>query len=75
MTATNIETERLTFIEMRDGKAAAMVWATEKMKSYKNALLQTRRWGHARPHHATLPQFRKSFIESYLAFKKYIKEQ
>jgi hypothetical protein len=35
--------------------------------------LHSRKRGFNPPHHASLPEYRQGFIESYLAFKAYIK--
>lgn len=66
------EAERLKFIEERDGKQAALEFALRTMRIYRKAVLTSRKRGFSKPHHASLEQYRRSFIESYLAFKRYL---
>lgn len=66
------EHKRLILIEQRDGKDAAVLYATTTLTIYKKALLQSRKRGFSKPHHASLPEYRRSFIESYLSFKHYL---
>ena len=49
----------------------AIAFAEQTKKVYKKALLQKGKDG-GKPHHATLPQYRRSFIESYLTFKRFL---
>jgi hypothetical protein len=65
----NCETARLAFIEQRDGKQAASEFARRTMAIYRTAVLCSRKRGKV-PHHASLPEYRRGFIESYLAFKE-----
>jgi len=71
----NCETERLNFIEARDGKAAAIEFAQRTMAIYRKSVLQSRKRGFAKPHHASIPEYRETFIESYLAFKEYLRNE
>ena len=57
------ETRHL-FIEKRDGRAAAVQWAQQTMKIYRQAVLN-------KAHHASRKEFRRQFIESYCVFKRY----
>lgn len=66
------EANRLAFIEARDGKAAALEFAERMIIIYRKSVLQSRKRGFAKPHHASIPEYRRSFIESYLSFKQYI---
>jgi len=66
------ETSRLKFIEARDGRQAAIDFAVQTMKTYRTCVLNSRKRGAAKPHHASLPQYRREFIESYQAFKRYL---
>ncbi|MHB8409968.1 MAG: hypothetical protein ACYDHY_18105 [Acidiferrobacterales bacterium] len=63
------EQNRLDFIEQRDGRDAAVVFALRTLRTYRKAVLAKR---HSRRHHASLPEYRRSFIESYVAFKRYV---
>jgi hypothetical protein len=67
-----IEEERLTFIAKRDGIDGAVDFARRAMSQYRIAVLNSRKRGSVKPSHASLPEYRRGFIESYLAFKKYI---
>lgn len=67
------ETTRLEFIEGRDGKEAAMAFAQTTLTIYTKALLQSRKRGFTRPHHASLPEYRRSFIESILILRQYVR--
>lgn len=69
-----IETERIAFIENRDGKEAALVFVKQTFSVYRKSLYQSRKRGFQKPHHATLPEYRLGFIQSCLAFRKYIRE-
>ena len=66
------ETQRLQFIENRDGKEASLEFARRTMKQYRQAILCSRKRG-MKPHHASIPEYRRSFIESYYSFKQYIR--
>ena len=68
----SVETQRLAFIEGRDGKTAARAFARQTMSAYRKAVLSSRKRGHTNPHHASLPEYREGFIRSYLAFKRYL---
>lgn len=69
------EMERLSFIESRDGLAAAILTATQILKVYRRSVLCSRKRGAVRPHHASLPEYRRGFIESYCVCKKFILER
>ena len=66
------ETHRLKFIEQREGKQAAIDFALQTMKIYRICVLNSRKRGSVKSHHASLPQYRRGFIESYQAFKRYL---
>lgn len=55
------ETERLLFIEKRDGKDAAIAFAKQGIKTYRACVLRSR------------TDFRRKMIESYLSYKLYIR--
>lgn len=63
---------RLSFIEGRDGKEAALAFASNTLKIYRKAVLSGRKQGYAKPHHASLPEYKRSFIKSYLILKAYL---
>lgn len=65
------EQARLQFIVARDGLAAARKWAKRTAKIYRSAVLTSRKRGFDKPHHASLPEYRRGFIESYLEFKRF----
>jgi hypothetical protein len=72
------EEDRLRFIEGRDGKAAAVDFARRTYRQYRECLLLKRRVLDTRgqkdrkPHHATLPEYRCGFVESCVAFRRYL---
>lgn len=66
------EEQRLAFVEQRDGKQAAIAFARQGMQVYRTCVLRSRKRGFDRPHHASFPEYRRGFIESYLAFKGYV---
>lgn len=68
------EFDRLTFIEARDGKDAAIEFAQRTLTIYRRSLLQSRKRGFVKPHHASIPEYRQSFIESCIEFKQYLKD-
>ena len=63
------ECNRLAFIKSRDG--SAIIFAKQIISQYRSAVLTSRKRGYDRPSHASLPQYRRGFIESYLVAKKY----
>lgn len=67
------EQERLSFIEQRDGKDAAIQFAIQTYRIYRLALNQSRRRGHNKPHHASIPEYRRGFVMSCLSFREYIR--
>jgi hypothetical protein len=75
----SIEWDRIAFIRDRDGEAEAVDFARRTYKIYRQKLLEkrhvlNRRGMHDRKvHHATLPQYRRAFIESCLIFRWYIR--
>jgi hypothetical protein len=77
------EKDRLSFIERRDGVQGALSFARQGYTIYRRSVLQSAKRGYGvkvsafadtRPHHASFREYRKAFIESYLCFKRYIKE-
>lgn len=66
------EKQRLAFIEARDGIDGALAFAKQTLKIYRKAVLTSRKRGHTKPHHASLPEFLTGFIESYIVFKRYV---
>jgi hypothetical protein len=68
----SIETNRLLFLEQRDGKEGALAFAIATCSTYRIAVLQNKKRKVHKVHFASLPDYRKGFIESYVAFKRYI---
>lgn len=66
------EKKRLAFVEQRDGAKEAVAFAKRTMQTYRTCVLRSRKRGFKNPHHASLPEYRRGFIESYLVFKKYV---
>lgn len=67
-----VEKQRLQFVKERNGKEAAIAFAKQTMTIYRAAVLASRKRGYEKPHHASLPEYRKRFIKSYCSFKRYI---
>jgi hypothetical protein len=66
------EQERLKFVESRDGIEGAKAFAKRTMQIYRSCVLRSRKRGYKNPHHASIPEYRESFIRSYLEFKHYL---
>lgn len=58
---------RITFYENRDGREGAIAFARDTLRTYRLAVLD-------RHHHASLPEYRPRFIASYLALKRYVRD-
>ena len=65
------EYERLEYIEKQRGTEAAIEFANKTLVIYRKAVLCSRKRGYEKPHYASFPEFKRYFIESYLAFKRY----
>lgn len=63
------ECNRLAFVRNRDGTATD--FAKQIVSQYRKAVLTSRKRGYAKPSHASLPEYRRGFIESYLVAKRY----
>jgi len=74
------EENRLRFIERRDGKAAAIAFVRRTYGQYRECLLlkrrvlDTRGENDRKPHHATLPEYRRGFVESCIVFRAYLRQ-
>ena len=75
------EEQRLAFVEQRDGVQGAVAFARQGIKIYRSCVLQSARRGYGvkgsayadkSPHHASFREYRRGFIDSYLAFKAYV---
>ena len=66
------EKQRLGFVEIRDGIAGAIAFAMQCRSQYRQVVLTSRKRGFTKPSFASFPEYRRGFIESYLAFKRYI---
>ena len=67
------EDERLAILIDRDGLSAAVDFAKRTLQIYRTAVLTSRKRGHKKPHHASLPEYRGKFIKTYLYYKQFIK--
>lgn len=63
---------RLAVIVKFEGVKAAVEFAERTMRVYRTAVLTSRKRGCAKPHHASLPEYRRNFIMGYLSFKQFI---
>ena len=66
------EAQRFSFLVERDGLQGALEFAEVTYKMYRKAVLQSRKTGHTKPHHASLPEYRETFIRSYLYLKQQV---
>jgi len=66
------EHQRLRFVEQRDGLAGALAFAKQTRAVYRTCVLRSRKRGFTNPHHASLAEYRRAFIESYLVLKHFI---
>lgn len=69
-----VENERLNFVIQRDGMTEAIDYAKRTLKVYRTALFRSRKHGFSQPHHASIPEYRRLFVMSCLAFRKFIRE-
>lgn len=80
MNRYGIEAERIAFLEARGGVPDALDFVRRAYWVYRASLLLKRRVLDARGEHdkkeshATYREYRRSFIESCLAFRRYIKD-
>lgn len=72
MTQTTPGDARIAFLERRDGIDAAKDFAKRTMRQYRKCVLMNGRHGR-KFHFASYGEYRRKFIESYLAFKRYCK--
>ncbi|MEP7062000.1 MAG: hypothetical protein ABI881_06360 [Betaproteobacteria bacterium] len=61
----------INFLCERDGVEGARDYCRRTSSTYRNAVLMSRKRGHAHPHFASLPEYRRAFIASYLDFKRF----
>ena len=61
------EADRLIVLVRRDGLVATVEWARRTRNIYRVAVLD-------RGHHASTRFYRRGFIQSYLAFKRFVKD-
>lgn len=59
------EENRIRFLLQRDGLAATMVWVGRTLRIYRAAVLD-------KDHYAAGNGFRRSFIEAYCDFKRWL---
>jgi plasmid stabilization system protein ParE len=59
------EQERIAFLLGRDGPEATAEWVRRTLRIYRRAVLTP-------GHFAGLPEFRRGFIESYCAFRRWL---
>lgn len=76
MQESGLETGRLEFLEKRDGRVAAATFAERTLRTYRRAVLSKRIPRRPRScgpvAHAMSSEHRRSFISSYVAFKRYL---
>lgn len=69
-----MELSRLQHIASKEGVSRAVDFARRTLAIYRTSVLQSRKRGFIKPHHASLPEYRGTFIKSYCSFKKYVRE-
>jgi len=62
------ERERIGFLLRRDGLSSTLRWVDQTMKIYRRAVLN-------KHHHASLPEYRRKYIQSYCDFKHWLTKQ
>lgn len=72
-----MEQQRLSFLLERDGLKLTYEFARQTMRLYSTCVLRSRKRGfntmENNPHHASLPKYHASFIQSYCDFKIFLK--
>lgn len=66
----NSEYQRLQTIQAAQGISAMLAFAQRTYRVYRLCLMQSRKRGWTKPHHASLPEYRSSFIQSCGVFRK-----
>ena len=61
----------ITFLCARDGIAGASEYCERTSQIYRRSVLTSRKRGHMHVHFASLPEYRRQFIASYLDFKRF----
>ena len=72
------EWNRLLFIHNRDGAEEAIYFARQTIRQYRKCVLRSRKRGfgfgtNGKLHHASLPEYRRGYIGSYIICKKFIR--
>jgi hypothetical protein len=62
--------EMFDSITRRTCSYEALDYVIRTMRIYRSAVLTSRKRGYDKPHHASLPEYRKNFIEAYLGYKR-----
>lgn len=70
----NAEQHRLAFLETRDGVEGALEFAKRTYAIYRSALKMSRKRKSPKIHFASTPEYRRSYVESCLVFRAYIRE-
>jgi hypothetical protein len=61
----------IAFLCARDGIAGAREYCERTVRTYRRSVLTSRKRGHVHAHFASLPEYRRQFIASYLDFKRF----
>ena len=69
-----MEYERIKGLVDREGMPAAIEFAKRTYKNYRVCLFQSRKRGFAKPHHASIPEYRRGFVMSCLSLRKFLRE-
>lgn len=68
----NHELERIQHYINTHGEDYAMDWIKTTYKVYRSCLMRSRKRGFLKPSHASLPEYRRGFIESCVTFRAYM---
>ncbi|MHB0929106.1 MAG: hypothetical protein ACYC3W_09295 [Candidatus Nanopelagicales bacterium] len=68
----NSEEQRIAFLLERDGLAETLSFCRQTLKNYRTCVLQSQKRKAPKRHHASLPEYRRGFIESYVVLKRFL---
>jgi len=66
------EGNRIDFYVNRDGLESALISIRILLAIYRKAVLHSRKRGRQNPHFASTPNYRETFIRSYIEFKQFL---
>lgn len=69
----SVEWNRILFVQERDGMDASREFVKRTYAKYRECLRLDGKRGR-KFHHASLPQYRRGFVESCLTFREYLRK-